>query len=203
MEHVEFFVLDEADRMLDMGFIHDVKKILPKLPKTRQTMFFSATMPLVIADLAKNILKNPEYIKVDPVSSSQPRAGSKVSSEAPARARIVDSGMVATGLSSQLWGYYRSFSTVGTSLANIDVSITVASDKYATGLSAAIALSQGVLNGGKKELDLYLNFLKSGGSKFPLDLLRDAGVDMESPQPVETAMKHLGKLVDELEDLLA
>ena len=70
LDHVEFFVLDEADRMLDMGFIHDVKKILPKIPKGRQTLFFSATMPLAIADLAKNILKNPEYIKVDPVSST-------------------------------------------------------------------------------------------------------------------------------------
>ena len=70
LDFIEFFVLDEADRMLDMGFIHDVKKILPKLPETRQTLFFSATMPLVIADLAKKILTNPEYIKVDPVSST-------------------------------------------------------------------------------------------------------------------------------------
>lgn len=70
LNHIEFFVLDEADRMLDMGFIHDIKKILPKLPAKRQTLFFSATMPLVIADLAKNILTNPKYIKVDPVSST-------------------------------------------------------------------------------------------------------------------------------------
>ena len=67
---IEFFVLDEADRMLDMGFIHDIKKILPKLPAHKQTLFFSATMPLVIADLAKNILNKPEFIKVDPVSST-------------------------------------------------------------------------------------------------------------------------------------
>lgn len=67
---VDFFVLDEADRMLDMGFIHDIKRILPKLPKEKQTMFFSATMPIAIADLAKNLLKDPEFIKVDPVSST-------------------------------------------------------------------------------------------------------------------------------------
>ena len=70
LDKVEFFVLDEADRMLDMGFIHDIKKILPKLPKTKQTLFFSATMPLTIADLAKKILNNPKHISVDPVSST-------------------------------------------------------------------------------------------------------------------------------------
>lgn len=74
--------------------------------------------------------------------------------------------------------------------------------KYATGISAAIALSQRVLNGGAKERDQYLNFLKSGGSKFPLDLLRDAGVDMERPEPVATAMKRFAELVDELEELV-
>jgi oligoendopeptidase F len=74
--------------------------------------------------------------------------------------------------------------------------------KYATGLSAAIALSQRVLNGGKKELNEYLSFLKGGCSKDPLDLLRDAGVDMETPQPVEAALTHFGKLVDELDTLI-
>lgn len=74
--------------------------------------------------------------------------------------------------------------------------------KYATGISAAIALSQNVLGGGAKERDAYLNFLKGGGSKFPLDLLRDAGVDMESPVPVATAMAHFKSLVDELEELI-
>ena len=74
--------------------------------------------------------------------------------------------------------------------------------KYATGLSAAIALSQRVLHGGQAELDAYLRFLKSGSSKFPLDLLRDAGVDMASPKPVDTALAHFGALVDELTDLL-
>jgi len=74
--------------------------------------------------------------------------------------------------------------------------------KYATGLSAAIALSQRVLGGGKKELDQYLSFLKGGCSKDPLDLLRDAGVDMEKPGPVETALNYFGKLVGELDELL-
>ncbi len=74
--------------------------------------------------------------------------------------------------------------------------------KYATGISAAIALSQRVLNGGAKERDQYLSFLKSGGSKYPLDVLRDAGVDMERPEPVATAMKRFSKLVDELEELV-
>jgi oligoendopeptidase F len=74
--------------------------------------------------------------------------------------------------------------------------------KYATGLSAAIALSRRVLGGGKKELDDYLGFLKGGSSKYPLDLLRGAGVDMEQPEPVDTALTHFGKLVDELDELL-
>ncbi len=74
--------------------------------------------------------------------------------------------------------------------------------KYATGLSAAIALSQRVLNGGQQELDDYLGFLKGGCSKFPLDLLRDAGVDMETPAPVGTALNHFEKLVKELDELL-
>lgn len=74
--------------------------------------------------------------------------------------------------------------------------------KYATGMSAAIALSERVLSGGKKELGDYLNFLSAGNSKDPLDLLRDAGVDMTSPEPVETALVRFGKLVDELDALL-
>ena len=74
--------------------------------------------------------------------------------------------------------------------------------KYATGLSAAIALSQRVLSGGKDELRAYIRFLSGGCSKDPLDLLRDAGVDMQSPQPVDTALAHFSKLVDELDELL-
>ena len=75
--------------------------------------------------------------------------------------------------------------------------------KYATGLSAAIALSKRVLQGGQQELDDYLNFLQGGCSKDPLDLLREAGVDMEEPKPVDTALQQFASLVDQLESLLS
>jgi oligoendopeptidase F len=74
--------------------------------------------------------------------------------------------------------------------------------KYATGLSAAIALSERVLTGGTQELGDYLSFLKGGCSKWPLELLKDAGVDMTSPEPVETALDYFERLVDELDKLL-
>ena len=74
--------------------------------------------------------------------------------------------------------------------------------KYATGMSAAIALATRVLDGGRDELGDYLTLLKGGCSKFPLDLLRDAGVDMEKPDAVETALCHFDRLVDELDELL-
>jgi ATP-dependent RNA helicase RhlE len=67
---VELFVLDEADRMLDMGFIHDVKKLLKILPKSRQSIFFSATMPPTILELAGTILQDPIKVEVAPVSST-------------------------------------------------------------------------------------------------------------------------------------
>lgn len=70
LKQLSFFVLDEADRMLDMGFIHDIKKILPLLPKHKQTLFFSATMPPEIASLANSILVNPKKVEVTPVSST-------------------------------------------------------------------------------------------------------------------------------------
>ena len=71
LRQVEVFVLDEADRMLDMGFIHDIKRILPKLPIKRQTLFFSATMPGQIQELAATILRpNPVRVAVTPVSST-------------------------------------------------------------------------------------------------------------------------------------
>tara|TARA_X000000368_G_scaffold418442_1_gene418093 strand:- start:1848 stop:3104 length:1257 start_codon:yes stop_codon:yes gene_type:complete len=70
LEDVAYFVLDEADRMLDMGFIHDIRKILNNLPTERQSLFFSATMPKNILDLSSQILKAPKNISVSPVSST-------------------------------------------------------------------------------------------------------------------------------------
>lgn len=70
LHHIEIFVLDEADRMLDMGFIHDVKKIIALLPTKRQTLLFSATMPPEIAKLADTILISPEKVAVTPVAST-------------------------------------------------------------------------------------------------------------------------------------
>ena len=73
--------------------------------------------------------------------------------------------------------------------------------KYATGISAAYALADRVLSGGEAELDDYLDFLKSGGSRYPIDLLKSAGVDMLSPETVKTALAKFSDLVDELEQL--
>jgi ATP-dependent RNA helicase RhlE len=70
LRDIEIFVLDEADRMLDMGFIHDVKKVITKLPAKRQTLFFSATMPDEIQKLANTILSDPTKVEVTPVSST-------------------------------------------------------------------------------------------------------------------------------------
>lgn len=70
LANLKIFVLDEADRMLDMGFVHDVKKIITKLPAKRQTLFFSATMPPEIQKLADTILTNPAKVAVTPVSST-------------------------------------------------------------------------------------------------------------------------------------
>ncbi len=70
LQTIKFFVLDEADRMLDMGFVHDVKRIIAKLPAKRQTLFFSATMPPAIKQLAGVLLTNPAKVEVAPVSST-------------------------------------------------------------------------------------------------------------------------------------
>ncbi len=70
LSKVETFVLDEADRMLDMGFMNDVKKIIAKIPKKRHNLFFSATMPPDIKSLSKNILQNPKKVEITPESTT-------------------------------------------------------------------------------------------------------------------------------------
>jgi len=74
--------------------------------------------------------------------------------------------------------------------------------KYATGISAAVALSRGVLSGESGSVDAYLNFLRSGGSKFPLETLKAAGVDMATPAPIETSLHLFEQRLDQLEELL-
>jgi ATP-dependent RNA helicase RhlE len=70
LNNVEVFVLDEADRMLDMGFIHDVKKVIAQLPASRQNLLFSATMPNAVRDLASSFLRNPQYVEVTPPATT-------------------------------------------------------------------------------------------------------------------------------------
>ncbi|WP_375579712.1 DEAD/DEAH box helicase [Marivirga tractuosa] len=70
LKDIQYFVLDEADRMLDMGFIHDIRKVIAVLPQKRQSLFFSATMPDTIVELSRKILNNPKKIAVTPVSST-------------------------------------------------------------------------------------------------------------------------------------
>ncbi|WP_286705526.1 DEAD/DEAH box helicase, partial [Flavobacterium sp. 38-13] len=70
LDHLHTLVLDEADQMLDMGFIHDVKKIVKLTPKNRQTLLFSATMPMAIRELAETFLNQPEYVSVSPPSTT-------------------------------------------------------------------------------------------------------------------------------------
>ncbi|MFP5385346.1 MAG: DEAD/DEAH box helicase [Bacteriovoracia bacterium] len=78
LSKVEIFVLDEADRMLDMGFIHDIKKVIAKLPEKRQTMLFSATMPNEIVGIANRILKSPVRVEVTPPSTTVEKIDQKV-----------------------------------------------------------------------------------------------------------------------------
>ena len=78
LDHLHHLVLDEADQMLDMGFINDVKKIIKLTPDNRQTLLFSATMPLAIRELADTILTKPKYISVTPISSTAEKVAQKV-----------------------------------------------------------------------------------------------------------------------------
>jgi len=78
LDRVEVFVLDEADRMLDMGFIHDIRRIVTKLPSKRQTLFFSATMPREIADLASHMLRDPVRVAVTPAATTVERIEQRV-----------------------------------------------------------------------------------------------------------------------------
>jgi ATP-dependent RNA helicase RhlE len=78
LSEVAFFVLDEADRMLDMGFIHDIRKVVAKLPRERQTLMFSATMPRAIAELAAQMLRDPTKVAVTPVAATADRVAQRI-----------------------------------------------------------------------------------------------------------------------------
>jgi superfamily II DNA/RNA helicase len=78
LHRVEMFVLDEADRMLDMGFIHDIRKIVAKLPAKKQTLFFSATMPREIEDLSRQMLHDPARVAVTPVATTAEKIDQRV-----------------------------------------------------------------------------------------------------------------------------
>lgn len=78
LKNIQFFVLDEADRMLDMGFVHDVKKVIAKLPLKRQSLFFSATMPKEVVKLSQSILVDPVRVSVAPVSTTAEKVAQKM-----------------------------------------------------------------------------------------------------------------------------
>ncbi len=94
LDKVEIFVLDEADQMLDMGFIHAIRRITPKLPKDRQSLFFSATMPREIGALAGDLLKDPVKVSVAPVATTAERIDQKVLFVETHRKRVVLAGLI-------------------------------------------------------------------------------------------------------------
>ena len=101
LNHVDVLVLDEADRMLDMGFIHDIRAIVAKLPKERQTLLFSATMPREIADLAAHMLRDPVRVAVTPVASTAERIAQRVIMvDKPAKSRLLTE-LLRDGVSGQ------------------------------------------------------------------------------------------------------
>jgi len=78
LNSIDYFVLDEADQMLDMGFIHDIKKIIAKLPEKRQSLFFSATMPQAISELSDQILNNPKRVTIAPEQTTAEKVSQSV-----------------------------------------------------------------------------------------------------------------------------
>ncbi|MCP8467417.1 DEAD/DEAH box helicase [Pseudomonas sp. ZM23] len=107
LSHVEILVLDEADRMLDMGFIHDVKKVLAKLPPKRQNLLFSATFSKDIVDLANKLLHNPERIEVTPPNTTVERIEQRVFRVPAQQKRVLLAHLVTVGAWEQVLVFTR------------------------------------------------------------------------------------------------
>ncbi|HKS14731.1 MAG TPA: DEAD/DEAH box helicase [Pseudomonas sp.] len=107
LSHVEILVLDEADRMLDMGFIHDVKKVLARLPAKRQNLLFSATFSKDITDLADKLLRNPERIEVTPPNTTVERIEQRVYRLAASHKRALLAHLITLGAWEQVLVFTR------------------------------------------------------------------------------------------------
>jgi len=107
LSHVEILVLDEADRMLDMGFVHDVKKVLARLPAKRQNLLFSATFSKDITDLAGKLLHNPERIEVTPPNTTVERIEQRVFRLAASHKRALLAHLITTGAWEQVLVFTR------------------------------------------------------------------------------------------------
>ncbi|QXI28170.1 DEAD/DEAH box helicase [Pseudomonas vanderleydeniana] len=107
LSHVEILVLDEADRMLDMGFVHDVKKVLARLPAKRQNLLFSATFSKDITDLASKLLHNPERIEVTPPNTTVERIEQRVFRLAASHKRALLAHLITTGAWEQVLVFTR------------------------------------------------------------------------------------------------